>query len=78
MTLFDYFVNAPGEAGVIEGYLVKLSAGTYGEIIQGFSAVTLLPVIGDVFDFVDFVVPGKGAGIDFATLEICQDFDFFV
>lgn len=68
----------PVKGGVIKGYLVEIGTGIYREITYDFLAAALLPVVGNIFNFVFFIIPDKYQRLDLAVFKPGKHFNSFV
>jgi len=57
----------PRVACVIEGYLVEVKTGADRKKTDDFPASAFLPVIGNIFNLIFFIVPDKQARLDFTV-----------
>jgi len=74
----NYFIYSPNVTGIIERYLVEIRSSIYGKIIDGFSTLPFLPIVGNLFDLIFFVVPDKHPRVDFGTYKESQNLDTLV
>jgi hypothetical protein len=74
-SLLYYFIQAPGETGIVEGNLVRVKTSADRKQANEFAAAALLPIVVDILNPVFFIVPDKQARLDLAVLKPGKDLD---